>query len=85
MARTGTCSRTPGWKADNDTDRNSTGVNGVVSHALEYNTGTADSTDNGRETRLGTHPPETAEGGRACQMLWCGDTGDNRGQPGNRR
>jgi len=24
----------------------------------------------------GTHLLETAEGGRVCQMLWCGDTGD---------
>jgi len=28
----------------------------------------------------GTHLLEMAEGWRACQMLQCGETGDNRGQ-----
>ena len=37
--------------ADNDTDRNSTGINCVVSHALEYDMGTTDSMKNGPETR----------------------------------
>ena len=36
--------------ADNDTDRNSTDINRVVSHVLEYDMGTTDSMENGRET-----------------------------------
>ena len=31
----------------------------------------------GSNRARGTHLLETAEGGRACQMLWCGDTRDS--------
>ena len=44
--------RIPGWQSRRDTDGNSTGVNGVVSHALGYYMRTADSMDNSQETRL---------------------------------
>jgi len=71
-------------EADDDTDGDGAGVDGVVAHPLEDDTGLADGVDDGRETRLSQHNIGGTARGIGCTLDRNTDvgTGESRGVVG---